>query len=188
VVAADLQLGLQLVETHHLAVTRGGPRDSLDLAGSVVGELGPEDVIRRHDSLQGGLHDLDRRRREHEEIEVVSIDAAIEDPVKQLDVLFQGNAFAGGQQVLTANPAAELRIVQQQIGELRSLLNQAQLGHAAGLAVEFLYRDIQQLAEHKTRIVEAQRLVEVTGKKIAFKKFVAHSEIRFQIAVERLQN
>ncbi len=48
-------------------------------------------------------------------------------------------------QMFFAHRAAELRIVQQQIGQFAALLNQVQLGHAFGLAFEFGGRNAEQL-------------------------------------------
>jgi hypothetical protein len=62
----------------------------------------------------------------------------------------------------------KLRIVQEQIRKFGALLNQVQLRHALGLALEFLHRNAEQLAQHVTRIVEGQRLIEVAGKQIMF--------------------
>ena len=37
---------------------------------------------------------------------------------------------------------------------------------------------------HKTRVVKAEGLVEVTGKKIAFNEFVVHNVLDSKVAVE----
>jgi hypothetical protein len=64
--------------------------------------------------------------------------------------------------------------MQEKIRELGALLNQVQLGHALGLAFEFLNRNAKQLAQYVTRIVKGQRLIEIAGKEIMFPMFADH--------------
>src|SRR5579864_657292 len=73
----------------------------------------------------------------------------------------------------------ELRIVQQQISQLRSLLHQIDLGHALGLALEFLGRNTDQLSEYIPGIVEGERLVKVACKNVSSQSRVCHMRIRF---------
>src|SRR5579859_2503098 len=63
-----------------------------------------------------------------------------------------------------AADAAELRIVQNQVGQFRALLHQVDLGQAPDLVMEALHAD--QFGEHDSGIVETKRLVEIAGQKI----------------------
>jgi len=54
------------------------------------------------------------------------------------------------------------------------LLNQVQLRHTLGFALEFLDWNTQQLAQYVTGIVEGQRLIKVAGKEIMFTKIAGH--------------
>src|SRR5690242_17534229 len=62
---------------------------------------------------------------------------------------------------------AELGIVQQQVGELTALLNEVQLGHPVRLALELAGRDAEYLGKNIPRVVETQRLIEITGEDVA---------------------
>ena len=53
--------------------------------------------------------------------------------------------------------------MQEQVGQLRPLLYQIEFGHAFRLALEFLGRNADQLAQHVAGVVESQRLVEIAG-------------------------
>ena len=50
--ATLMQLGLQLVEGCHLAISRGGPNQRLNLTLRVVDEFGAVNVIPRHDAFE----------------------------------------------------------------------------------------------------------------------------------------
>lgn len=93
---------------------------------------------------------------------MVALNAAFQDAVQQFDVLLERNALADLVQVLAA-ATAELRIVQQQVGELRSLLHQVEVRHASRFALEFLGGNAEQFAEHVAGVVEAECLVEIAG-------------------------
>ena len=105
---------------------------------------------------------------EHIEIEVIAIHSVLENLVEQFDIFFQADVLADFVQMLFAHLLAKLGIVQKQIGQLRALLHQVQLGHALRLAFEFRSRNAHQFAQHIPGIVEGQGLIEVTGKKITF--------------------
>src|SRR5207247_4065581 len=75
----------------------------------------------------------------------------------------------------------------QQIGKLRPLLHQVQLGHAFRFAFELSRGNANQFAQHVTGIIERERLIKITGKKIAFQKFVSHMKIRFTRVAESKQ-
>ena len=93
-----------------------------------------------------------------------SVDPPVKYLVNLLDIVLEANAFAHLDQIVTPHPRTKLRIMQQQIRKLGALLNQVQLRHALGLALEFLHRNAQQLAQYVARIVEGQRLIEIAGK------------------------
>ena len=86
--------------------------------------------------------------------------------------------------MLLSDPTLKLRIMQQQVGQLRPLLHQVEFGHAFRLALEFLGRNANQLAQHVTGVVESQRLVEVAGEQVVFDRLAAHTSIRFRRVAE----
>ncbi len=73
------------------------------------------------------------------------VHASFENLVKQFDVALQPYAFSNLVKMLLPHLRFELRIVEQQIGEFRSLLHQVNLGHAFGFAFEFCRRNTDQL-------------------------------------------
>jgi len=95
---------------------------------------------------------------------MVAFDALLQHRGQQLYVLFEADAFADLDEVLTAYARAEFRIVQQQIRELRSLLHQVQLGHSRRFPLKLGGWNTYQFAQYVTRIIEGQRLVEITCK------------------------
>src|SRR5262245_302414 len=145
VVGTDLQLGLQLVERGHLAVPRGSADDGVNLPAAGIAELGAKDVVRWNYSFQGRPDHFDGRGGEHVKIEMVTIDSAGQDLVEQIDILLQADALADFVQVFFAHPAAKHRIVQQQVSEFRTLLDEVQLRHTGGFALEFLRGNAEQL-------------------------------------------
>src|SRR5712671_1785623 len=76
--------------------------------------------------------------------------------------MFQANALAGLDQIVAPHPA-ELRIVQNQVAELRSLLHEVHLRQSGHFVVEAMKAD--EFAQHDPGVVKAERLVEVTGQK-----------------------
>ncbi len=96
-----------------------------------------------------------------------ALDLFRQQAIQQVDVRLQAHALAGLVQVLGPDLAAELGIVQQQIGQLAALLNEIQLGHPGDLAFVLAGRNANQLAQHVTGIVETQRLVKITGEDVA---------------------
>src|SRR5947208_15039545 len=74
--------------------------------------------------------------------------------------------------------------MKQQIGKLRPLLHQIQLGHPFRFAFEFSNGNANQFAHYIPGIIESERLIKITGKMIAFKKFVSHMKILFTRVVE----
>jgi hypothetical protein len=65
--------------------------------------------------------------------------------------------------VLAAH-APERRIVPQQVGELRALMNEVGAGEAGHLVLEAGHAD--QIAQDRARVVEAEGLVEVRREEI----------------------
>src|SRR5574339_214952 len=82
-------------------------------------ELRAEDVLGRDDAVERRLDDFPRRRGDDEEGETVAVDAAIEEIDERRDAAAQAHAPARLLEVL-ATHAAKLRIVTNQVGELRS--------------------------------------------------------------------
>ena len=64
--------------------------------------------------------------------------------------------------------------MQEQIRKFGALLNKVQVRHALGFVLELRHGDAQHLAQHVTRVVERQCLVEIAGKKKVFTMFVSH--------------
>ena len=63
----------------------------------------------------------------------------------------------------------------QQVGELRPLLDEVELGHPFGFALELIGGNANQLAQHIAGVVERKRLIEVTGKNVASQSVVTHA-------------
>src|SRR5580692_12546695 len=78
-----------------------------------------------------------------------------------------------------ANFRLKLRIMQQQVCKFCALLYQVKLCHPLRFAFKLRRRNADQFAEHIARIVESQRLVEITSKDITFNGFLTHLDIRF---------
>lgn len=125
-------------------------------------------MIGRNDSFKRGLNDLRGSGRKNIEVEVIAFDAVVENLVQQCNILLQANAFADLIEMLLADSRAELRIVQQQVGEFGPLLDQIEFRHASRFAFELRRRNPQQLAEDIAGVVETQGAVKITGKQIAF--------------------
>ena len=104
----------------------------------------------------------------------MSVDAGFEDLIKQFDIPFEANALAHFMEMLFAHFVFELGIVKQKVSELRSLLDQIDLGHPLGFAFELLGRNADQFGEHVAGIVEGERLIEVARKNIAFQRLICH--------------
>ena len=96
---------------------------------------------------------------------------------QQLDVVLQPDPLAGFVEVFFAHTAVKLGIVQQQISQLRALLDQIQAGHTERFAFEFSRRDAQHFTEHIAGVVKAQRLIKITGKDITFKCSLCHTTL-----------
>ena len=108
--------------------------------------------------LQRRLDDFLRCGGNDEELEAVAVDALGEALGEQIDVRLQPDATADLHEVLAPH-AAVLGIVQQQIRQLAALLHQVEARQTGDLLDEA--RRPEQLAQDDTRIVEAQRLIEI---------------------------
>jgi len=75
--------------------------------------------------------------------------------------MLQANSPAGFYEVL-ATHAAKIRIMENQIAELGTLLNEVDVRKALDLVVKAVKTD--ELAQHDSRIVETERLIEVACK------------------------
>src|SRR5258706_12586066 len=65
---------------------------------------------------------------------------------------------------MCAPDAAELRVMENQVGEFRALLYQVNLGQTSDLFMEAVHTD--QFGEHDSGIVETERLVKIASQKI----------------------
>jgi len=84
---------------------------------------------------------------------------------KQADVLLQADSLADLDEMLAAN-TAELGVVQQQVRKLSALLHHVDAGETGDALLEA--RETQQIAQHNSRIIEAQRLIEVADQQKFF--------------------
>jgi hypothetical protein len=75
--------------------------------------------------------------------------------------MLQANSPAGFYEVL-ATHAAKIRIMENQIAELGTLLNEVDVRKALDLVVKAVKTD--ELAQHDSRIVETERLIEIACK------------------------
>src|SRR4029077_5798779 len=123
-------------------------------------EARAENVIRRHDSFERGLDDLLWRSGDNVEMELVALCEIVQGARKERHVMLQADALAGLDKVL-APDLAEVRVMENQIAEFRALLDEVHLGKAFHLVMKSVEAD--QLAKNDSRVVEAKRLVKVTG-------------------------
>jgi hypothetical protein len=75
--------------------------------------------------------------------------------------MLQANSLAGLHEVL-ATHAAKIWIMENQIAELRTLLNEVDVRKALHLDVKVV--KINELAQHDSRIVETECLIEIACK------------------------
>ena len=158
-IRSDPELVLQLLDDGDLAVTGRHSFDGAHFTGVVVVlELGAKDVVWSNDPGERGLYDLAGRRRDDEERESMPVDAAFEQVHERRQVAPQTHATARFLEVL-APDAAELGVVANQIRELAALVDHVAARETVDLFLESRCAD--QLAQHGSRIVEAERLIEV---------------------------
>src|SRR6202030_3346661 len=128
--------------------------DGIHLArGFVVTEARAEDVIWRNDAFERRLDDLVRRGGDHVEMKFVAFGKIIERARKERDVVLQADAFPGFDEVLAAH-AAKIRIMENQIAELRTLLNEVYVRKALDLVVKAVKTN--ELTQHDSRIVKTE--------------------------------
>src|SRR5208282_4640009 len=136
VVVADTEFGAALFKNGDFAPSCGSANDRFDFArGFVIAEARAENILRRHNSFERGLDNLLRSRGDHIEMEFVAFRKIGQRARKKSDVVLQSDALAGFYQVIAAN-AAEFRVVQNQIAEFRTLLDEVHLRKTLDLVVE----------------------------------------------------
>ena len=141
VVVADAERGAQLLKDGDLSPTRRSANDRIHFtSGFVETEARAEDVIRGNDALKRRLDDLLRRGGNDVERNFVAVAQILERTRKQADVMLQTDALAGFDQVFAAD-AAEIGVVQDQIGELGTLLHKVNVRKALHLFVEIVEAD-----------------------------------------------
>jgi hypothetical protein len=72
--------------------------------------------------------------------------------------MLKTNSPTGLHEVLAAHPA-KIRIMENQIAELRTLLNEVNVRKALDLVVKVVKTN--ELTQHDSRIVETERLIEI---------------------------
>ena len=97
----------------------------------------------------------------------MTVDPRFQQLIQHLDVILQSYPLADLAQMFLSHLGAKFWIVQQKIGELRSLLHQINLGHSLGLALELLRRNADQFRQHVAGIVEGQCLVKIARENVA---------------------
>src|SRR3989475_2851636 len=186
-IGPNLQLGLQIIEHGYFAISSRGTNHALNPTFRVVAELCSVNVVGGKHSFQRRLNYLHRSRRQNIKVELVAFDSTLKNFGEKLDVFLQANNLSDLIEMFAAHAAAKFRIMKQQIGKLRPLLHQIQLGHPFRFAFEFSRGNANQFAQYIPGIIESERLIKITGKKIAFQKFVSHMKIRFTRVAESKQ-
>ena len=158
---ADAEVRAKLFEHGDFAPPRRSANDGVHFArGFVVAEARAEDVIGRNDALERRLDDFLGRGGDDVEMEFVTLRQIVEGAREKRDVVLQADALAGLNEMVAAD-AAEIRVVENEVAKLRALLDEVHLRQAFDLVVEPVKTD--ELAQHDSRIVEAERLVKITG-------------------------
>ncbi len=93
----------------------------------------------------------------------MAVDAGREDVEERLDVPLEPDLPPHLGEVLPPH-ATVLRVVQEQVGQLSSLLHEVGIREPVDLVLE--PGPVEQLAQHLTGVVEAERLVEVAGDQV----------------------
>lgn len=141
-------LDLQLIQHRNFTVSGGGANNRLNLALAVVAELRSKNVVARNNSFKRRFNHFNRGGRQHIKIKVVTVDAFIQDFVKQCDILLQADTLAHLVQMLFTHTGLELRVVQKQVSQFSPLLHQIQLGHPFGFVLELVRRNPNQFAQN----------------------------------------
>src|SRR5207247_619928 len=117
------------------------------------------------------LDQLFRRCRNDEEGKAVPVESAIEEIDERSNILAEADPASRFNQVLAPNHA-EFRVVTDQVRQLSALLNEI----ARAEPVDFLakVRDANQIAQDLSRIVEAERLIEIGCEEKVLRKYLRH--------------
>src|SRR5580704_6315512 len=97
-------------------------------------------MVWRNNSLQRRLNDFLRRRRNYIEGNLEAVGNVLERTREKIDVVLQADAFAGLDEVV-ATYTAEIRVVKDQIRELRALLDEVNVREAFHLVVKVVKAD-----------------------------------------------
>src|SRR5882724_9846926 len=158
-VVTDPEARPKFLQHGDLPPSGGRPNDGIHFAGSfVVAEARAKDVVRRNDALERRLDDLLRRGGDYVEMKLVAVSEIFERARKKRNVVLQADALTGIYKMLAAYPT-KFRVVQDEVAEFRALLDEVHLRKALHLVVEAVKAD--KLAKNDSRVVEAERLVEV---------------------------
>jgi hypothetical protein len=93
-------------------------------------------------------------------MKLVAIGEIVQSAREERDVMLQSDLLASFNEVLAAD-LSEVRVMKNEIAEFRALLDEVHLGKTFHLVVEAVEAD--ELAQNDSRVVEAKRLVEITG-------------------------
>ena len=163
-VAWHAQRGSERVDRLDLAVPGSHAIDRGDLARLPVElQSRPDDVVWCDDAVERCMDDLLRRRRHHVEVEPMPVDSVLQQCRESSDVALQPDVSPYLEQVGPPHTAV-LRVVPKQVRELGAFLHEIELGETRDLGIETI--DPEPLAQQATRIVEAERLVEVADQQI----------------------
>ena len=97
--------------------------------------------------------------------------------------MLQANSPAGLHEVLAAH-AAKIRIMENQIAELRTLLNEVDVRKALDLVVKAVKTN--ELSQHDSRIVETERLIEIACEKKFSCIFIRRKALSDEAVTSRL--
>jgi hypothetical protein len=94
VIGADFHFGLEFIEEGDFAVAGGGADDGVNFSGAFVFEFRAVDAIGRQDSFECRLDYFDGGGAENVKIEVLALDAVVENFVEQADIGFEADLFS----------------------------------------------------------------------------------------------
>jgi hypothetical protein len=110
---------------------------------------------------RGRLNNLPRGGGDHLEIKFLPFAKILQNACERRDIMFQTNSPAGLYEVL-ATHGAKIRFMENQLAELGTLLNETDVRKALDLVVKAMKTN--ELAQHDSRIVETERLIEIACK------------------------
>ena len=156
--------GADLLDSRNLTVARRDAQECPDLpAIGLELELRAHDMIGGDDTLERRQHNFLRRRRDHVEVEAVAIDPLREHPREELDVALEPDLAPDLEEIIPSDSRV-LRIVREQVRQLRALLHEIEIGERRDFLTKA--RDPQHLAQHDAGVVKAQCLIEVTCQQV----------------------